>query len=192
MTSGSKYVIDIAVLCDSGKVKSAMKCPCPSCIFSDLLAYGAGGGCYRNTDGWLAASWLVIQCERAELARHVRDADQANAPCVSKVPTALPCRYRFGTAGYYNDPTTCTGPLVNGSVLCMHKWPDQWTTYNNIDANRSGSACPMVVRRARGAAPSSSSASSFVVHLRQIVQSLQQQLMNLKQFVITVFIFHAL
>lgn len=91
MTSGSKYVIDIAVLCDSGKVKSAMKCPCPSCIFSDLLAYGAGGGCYRNTDGWLAASWLVIQCERAELARHVRDADQANAPCVSKVPTALPC-----------------------------------------------------------------------------------------------------
>lgn len=65
----------ITVLCDSGKVMSAMNRPCSCCIFSDLLVY-SGEQCRLNTDGVAPPAWLAIPSERAELARYQRCCDR--------------------------------------------------------------------------------------------------------------------
>lgn len=82
-----------------------MKCPCPSCIFSDLLAYGAGGVCCRNTD---RARWSMMISDSV-WARGI------SAPCP-----------RCG-AGKHTSYKQSSNDLALPAIRCrriLPRWPD--------------------------------------------------------------------
>lgn len=86
-SAGSEHLIYHYVLCDSGKVMSAMNRSGSRRIFSDLLVYLRLA---VSTEYWWCRSgrcWLTIQNERAELARHPRYCDRPRRPRPSERTT---------------------------------------------------------------------------------------------------------
>lgn len=166
-----------------------MKCPCPSCIFSDLLAYGAGGVCCRNTD---RARWSMMisdsvwargisaPCPRCGAGKHTSYKQSSNDLALP----AIRCRRILP-----RWPDVHPIAMVNIPSICANDHTEQCMIYHNYIDSLNTSQLHSIVRQMlyvpRVSQRSWSIASSFVFISMDSYKVRELQHMNLKRFVIT-------